>query len=37
MPIATVAPGVLVAGPEPSLADEVHALHARLHGISEYA
>ncbi|WP_326764133.1 nucleoside deaminase [Streptomyces sp. NBC_01591] len=33
LPINTVAPGIPVAGPEPSLADEVRALHARLLGV----
>ena len=29
-----VAPGVPVDGPAPELADEVRALHARLHGVA---
>ncbi|WP_446664854.1 nucleoside deaminase [Flexivirga sp. B27] len=33
LPIRAVAPGVEVAGPAPELADEVRALHARLHGV----
>ncbi|WP_019202017.1 nucleoside deaminase [Tsukamurella sp. 1534] len=33
LPITAVAPGIPVAGPEPSLADEVRALHARAAGI----
>lgn len=37
LPITAVAPGVPVAGPDPGLADEVRALHARLRGIDERA
>lgn len=33
LPVGEVAPGVTVAGPVPELADEVRALHARLHGV----
>jgi tRNA(Arg) A34 adenosine deaminase TadA len=33
LPVNAVAPDVTVAGPEPSLADEVRALHARMLGI----
>lgn len=33
LPINAVAPGVPVAGPEPSLADELRALHARAAGV----
>jgi len=32
LPITAIAPGVVVGGPDPTLADEVRALHARLHG-----
>ncbi len=35
LPINAVAPGIEVAGPAPEYADEVRALHARLHGIAE--
>ncbi|MBL3686576.1 nucleoside deaminase [Leucobacter zeae] len=34
LPITAVAPGVPVAGPSPEFADEVRALHARLHGVA---
>lgn len=34
--IPTVAPGVLVAGPDPDLVDEVRVLHARLHGVDAH-
>ncbi len=34
LPINAVAPNVPVAGPEPSLAEEVRALHARMQGIA---
>lgn len=33
LPITVVAPHVEVAGPEPSLTEEVRSLHARLHGV----
>jgi tRNA(Arg) A34 adenosine deaminase TadA len=33
LPINAVAPGILVAGPEPSLTEEIRALHARTAGI----
>lgn len=33
LPIPVVAPGIDVAGPVEEFADEVRALHARLHGI----
>jgi tRNA(Arg) A34 adenosine deaminase TadA len=33
LPINAVAPGIPVAGPEPSLAGEIRALHARRNGI----
>jgi tRNA(Arg) A34 adenosine deaminase TadA len=33
LPINAVAPDIPVAGPEPSLADEVRALHARMLGV----
>lgn len=33
LPITAVAPGIEVAGPAPELAEEIRALHARLHGI----
>lgn len=33
LPVTVVAPGVEVAGPEPSLHDEVRALHAQLHAV----
>ena len=32
LPINDVAPGVTVVGPIPELAEDVHALHRRLHG-----
>ena len=31
--IREIAPGIEVAGPAPELADEIRALHARLHGV----
>ncbi|MGW2085085.1 nucleoside deaminase [Streptomyces sp. NPDC001880] len=34
LPVNAVAPGVPVAGPDPALADEVRALHARMLGAS---
>lgn len=34
LPIRAVAPGVEVAGPAPALADEIRALHARLHDVA---
>ncbi|MYQ89224.1 MULTISPECIES: nucleoside deaminase [unclassified Streptomyces] len=34
LPIRTVAPGIPVAGPDPSLAEEVRALHARMLGVT---
>jgi len=33
LPIQAVAPGIEVAGPAPEFADEIRALHARLHGV----
>ena len=33
LPIDVVAPSIPVAGPDPELADEIRALHARLHGV----
>ena len=33
LPITTVAPGLVVAGPDAALSAEVRALHARRHGI----
>jgi tRNA(Arg) A34 adenosine deaminase TadA len=32
LPVEAVAPGIVTRGPAPELADEVRALHARLHG-----
>ncbi|MCX4733747.1 nucleoside deaminase [Streptomyces sp. NBC_01363] len=34
LPIRAVAPGIPVSGPDPSLADEVRALHARMLGVA---
>ncbi|WP_329594278.1 nucleoside deaminase [Streptomyces sp. NBC_01005] len=34
LPINAVAPGIPVAGPDPSLAEEVRALHARMLGVA---
>lgn len=34
LPIREVAPEVVVEGPIPGLAEQVHALHRRLHGVS---
>lgn len=34
LPIHAVAPGIPVSGPDPSLADEVRALHARMLGVA---
>ncbi|MFD7496220.1 nucleoside deaminase [Streptomyces sp. NPDC059832] len=34
LPIHVVAPGIPVSGPDPSLADEVRALHARMLGVA---
>lgn len=36
LPIATVAPGTPVSGPDPALVDEVRALHARLLGVDDH-
>lgn len=33
LPIDAVAPGIPVSGPDPELADEIRALHARLLGV----
>jgi tRNA(Arg) A34 adenosine deaminase TadA len=33
LPVQVVAPGTPVSGPEPTLADEIRALHARLLGV----
>ncbi len=35
LPVTTVAPGVLVAGPDPDLAEEMKALHAESLGIPD--
>ncbi|MBE7700554.1 nucleoside deaminase [Oerskovia sp. Sa1BUA8] len=35
LPVHVVAPGIPVSGPEPTLTDEVRALHARLLGVTE--
>ena len=35
LPINADRPGVVVAGPDPELTDEIRELHARLHGIKE--
>ncbi|WP_461105827.1 nucleoside deaminase [Tessaracoccus terricola] len=35
LPVTSVAPGALVAGPDADLSAEVRSLHARLHGIAE--
>ncbi|MFE6968011.1 nucleoside deaminase [Isoptericola sp. NPDC057653] len=37
LPVGEVAPGVPTRGPAPELADEVRALHARLHGVHDPA
>ncbi|MFD6175671.1 MULTISPECIES: nucleoside deaminase [unclassified Isoptericola] len=37
LPVGDVAPGVPTRGPAPELADEVRALHARLHGVHDPA
>jgi tRNA(Arg) A34 adenosine deaminase TadA len=34
LPITAVAPGIPVAGPDPALAEEVRALHARMQGVA---
>ena len=34
LPINAIAPGVVVAGPDPELTAEIRELHARLHGIT---
>ncbi|MFI5771648.1 nucleoside deaminase [Streptomyces sp. NPDC051658] len=34
LPIHAVAPGIPVSGPDPSLVDEVRALHARMLGVA---
>ncbi|MFI2104421.1 nucleoside deaminase [Isoptericola sp. NPDC019693] len=35
LPVGDVAPGTPTRGPAPKLADEVRALHARLHGVRD--
>lgn len=37
LPVTTVAPSLVVTGPDPELSREVRALHARLHGIEPWA
>ena len=34
LPITAVAPGITVAGPDPELANEIRAMHARLHDVT---